>query len=401
MPRPWGGMLTLPPAQTIWPRESAMKDTFRRIHRRLIPPANPHLGWMPYLYLVYLGFFFIKYFFVTPTPLELVAVFLTLGLFFYLYFTGYWRCGARQLVNVWGIAALGVVMAPINSGANVFFIYAGAFAPFVGSGRATLLQVTGLLVLVWLEAAWLQPTPYFWLPAAVFTPIVALANHHYVTMARKDSALRRSQAEVERMAQVAERERIARDLHDLLGHTLSVITLKSELAAKLVGRDRERAAAEIRDVERISREALAQVREAVTGYRRQGLQGEIDSASLALKSAGIAIEVTGHVPDVQTEVESVLAMVLREAVTNIIRHAGAQGCRIELSEDEERVRLEIADDGRGGEYEGGSGIAGMRERVAAIGGSLRIENDGGTRLRLSVPRRAGDEADGERRHSAA
>lgn len=372
-----------------------MKEFFTRLNRRLLPP-NPHLGVMPYVYLVYLGFFFIRYFFVTPGPGESVMIALTLGLFFYLYFTGYWRSGGRQLINVWGIAALGAVFGPINPGASVFIIYAGAFTPFVGSGRATLVQVLGLLALVAVEAWLFQPTPVFWIPAAVFTPLVALANYHYATMARKDSALRRSQAEVERMAQVAERERIARDLHDLLGHTLSVVTLKAELSAKLVGRDRERAADEIRDVERISREALAQVREAVTGYRRQGLQGEIDSASLALKAAGISLEVNGNTPGAEARVESVLAMVLREAVTNIIRHSAASHCSIAFVEDCASIRLTVRDDGRGGEYDGGSGLSGMRERLAALGGRLDIRYDHGTLLEVTVPATSGEEAGDER-----
>lgn len=364
-----------------------MKHHLKRFHEWLLPPSNPHLGWMPYLYLVYLVFFFIKYLFVMPGPAELVMIALTLGLFFYLYFTGYWRCGAHQLINVWGIAALGVIFAPLNAGANVFFIYAGAFAPFVGTWRMTLLQVLALLALVWLEATFLQHEPFFWIPAALFTPIVALANHHYVTMARKDSDLRRSQAEVERMAQVAERERIARDLHDLLGHTLSVITLKSELATKLVGRDSARAREEIGDVERISREALAQVREAVTGYRRQGLQGELDSAGLALKAADISLEVRGDAFDADSRVESVLAMVLREAVTNIIRHSGAGHCLVSLAEESGLIRLRIEDDGRGGDYAGGSGLAGMRERVEGLGGSMSIDREEGTRLEVTVPSR--------------
>lgn len=377
-----------------------LRDRLSALHRRLVPP-NPHLGWMPYVYLVYLGFFFIKYFFVAPQPAELVMVVLALGLFVHLYFTGFWRTGPSLLVNIWGIAALGAIFSPLNAGASVFFIYAGAFTPFYGTPRATLVQVAGLLTIVALETAWLQPSPALWIPALVFTPMVALANHHYATMARKDNALRRSQAEVERMAQVAERERIARDIHDLLGHTLSIITLKSELAGKLVDRDCQRAGSEIRDVERISREALAQVREAVTGYRRQGLQGEIDSASVALKAAGISLEVSGEPPDVESRVESVLALVLREAVTNIIRHSEARHCRVTLAGGGEWIRLVIRDDGRGGAYAEGSGMAGMRERVAALGGTLKLDSENGMRLEIAIPRRPLPESGFERSGNVA
>jgi len=357
----------------------------RRLHRRLLP-AQPEVGWTPYLWLVYLAFFYMKFLFAEPLPGEVAATVLANGLFLYLYFTGYWRSGAELGLNIAAIAAIGVVMAPINYGANVFFIYAGAFLPYTGSGRGLWLGLAALLTTLAAVAVWLQPAPAFWIPAAVVTVLITLANHHFATVERQNKAIRRSQIEVERVAQVAERERIARDLHDLLGHTLSVIALKSELASKLIDRDSERADREIAEVERISREALAQVREAVTGYRRQGLRGELDSARLALEAAAIELDLKGEPPEAPPAVESVLAMVLREAVTNVIRHADAERCRIVINGDEKYVELTVQDDGVGGEHREGSGLDGMRERVQSCGGRFCISGEHGTRLTVTVPR---------------
>ena len=131
-------------------------------------------------------------------------------------------------------------------------------------------------------------------PALVFTIVTGAANIFDAERERAQRRLRRADEEIERLAALAERERIARDLHDLLGHTLSVIVVKSELAARLAERDPARAGEEMRDVERIGREALAEVRAAVVGYRAQGLRGELDGARRALAAAGVEATVDGR-----------------------------------------------------------------------------------------------------------
>ena len=131
-------------------------------------------------------------------------------------------------------------------------------------------------------------SPSFWVPATVISILVGGSNIHFCEMRRKDRALIKAHEAAEHLATIAERERIARDLHDLLGHTLSVIVLKSELASKLADRDPTRAIREIRDVERISRDALAEVRQAVHGYRGERLDEEVATARRALDAAGVA-----------------------------------------------------------------------------------------------------------------
>jgi two-component system sensor histidine kinase DesK len=207
---------------------------------------------------------------------------------------------------------------------------------------------------------------------------------------RKNVALRRSAEEVQRLARVAERERIGRDLHDLLGHTLSLIALKSELAAKLIDRDRDAAAREITEVMNVARDSLRQVRTAVTGLKSAVLEGEMASARALLETVGVALTCRRDAMVLSAQIETSLAMIVREAVTNIQRHARAQRASVEvLAEEagrEKGVLLLVTDDGRGGIEAEGNGLAGIRERVNSLGGTLDIYSPQGegTRMRVRV-----------------
>jgi len=171
----------------------------------------------------------------------------------------------------------------------------------------------------------------------------------------------------------------------VLGHTLSVVILKAELAARLVNVDPTQARTEIAGVERVSREALAAVRKAVRGYRTHGLIAEMDHARSVLEDAGIVVEYDASAVGLSPAQDNVLALVLREAVTNVIRHAEARHCRLLLEEQERTCRLTIHDDGRGGVFADGFGLRGMSERVAAIGGSAVREDRAGMKLTITVP----------------
>ncbi|MBS0433131.1 MAG: sensor histidine kinase [Proteobacteria bacterium] len=204
---------------------------------------------------------------------------------------------------------------------------------------------------------------------------------------QRDAAWALSQEEVRRLAATAERERIGRDLHDLLGHTLSLITLKLELSRKLLDRDGEAARRELEEAERVARHALSQVRSAVSGIRATDIAAELASARLLLESCGAHLEYELPQMDLPPEIEHGLSLVLREAVTNIARHAGASIARIELARDPSAVRMQVADNGRGGVERHGNGLSGIGERVRALKGSLAIESvrSHGTTLRICVP----------------
>ena len=352
---------------------------------RLLPPdREKELGWTPYAWLVYLGFFLARPI-VKGTAGEWLAAAAGLAVFLVLYFWTYWQQGRRVLWGVAAIAALGALFAPWNAGANVFWIYAASFTAFAGPARLAARATAVLLVALALESWLLDLSPFFWGTAALFSVLIAAVNTHFYEKARADAKLRMAQEEIERLATIAERERIARDLHDLLGHSLSLITLKAELAAKLALRDPVAAAREARDVERISREALREVRSAVTGYRALDLRTELSRARLALATAGVELDYLAEPLDLTPEQETALALGLREAVTNVIRHAKARHCRVRLVAQGGQARLEVEDDGRGGAAPEGAGLAGMRERVAALGGTLERRNERGMRLVLALP----------------
>jgi two-component system, NarL family, sensor histidine kinase DesK len=228
----------------------------------------------------------------------------------------------------------------------------------------------------------------FWIPA--MTIILGIVINVERIGHEQDAALKLSHDEVRRLAALAERERIGRDLHDLLGHTLSLVALKSELAARLVDSDAGAARRELIEVGRVAREALVQVRSAVTGIRIAGLAAELASARLLLESDGIAFDYAVAQVAIPQEVEQVLALALREAVTNIQRHAQAQSARVELTVEGSDAVLCIRDDGRGGAMLPGNGLCGMRERIEALGGRLRVESTPGhgacVEVRMPLPK---------------
>ncbi|MEN3540738.1 sensor histidine kinase [Microbispora sp. ZYX-F-249] len=200
--------------------------------------------------------------------------------------------------------------------------------------------------------------------------------------------LKATREELARAAVSEERLRFSRDLHDLLGHTLSVMVVKAEAVRRLARVDADEAAGQAADIERIGRQALTEVRAAVTGYRGRGLTAELDSARAALADAGV--EATVRVASVRPapETDALLGWAVREGVTNVVRHSRAAACAIGLGEDRGHLVLEIRDDGPPAKpYGEGNGLTGLRERVKAVGGALETTAppDGGFLLRVTVP----------------
>ena len=285
-----------------------------------------------------------------------------------------------------GMGALGFALTPLNPGAQGYVIYACAYLPFCLAPRRAIpamVLVLGLYTSYWLMLGlpWL-----FVLNAIVVGLVVGLMNVHYSRRKQADAALKLSHDEVRRLAALAERERIGRDLHDLHGHTLSHVAIKSELAGKLVERDPAAARRELDEVSRVAREALTQVRSAVTGIRAAGLGAELASARLLLEADAVELQYALAPVRLPPEIETVLALTVREAVTNIQRHARARHAEVTLSSTPREVKLCISDDGRGGAIAPGNGLSGMRERIEALGGRLRIESaPGSTRLEACIP----------------
>lgn len=306
-----------------------------------------------------------------------------LAVFFWLYRRAQRATGTALACIIGGIFGLGVALLPINPFAVCFFMYAVAFLDRLRRPAVAGLSLAILLAIA--AAAILRFGSIPMLGMLVLMLLVGVTRIHDGVVGRKNRELRRSRDEVEQLAALAERERIGRDLHDLLGHTLSVIVLKSELAAKMAEANPERSVAEIREIERISREALADVRAAISGCRARGLSGELDNARRVLAGAGVEVSSAMDPVELTAVQETALSLALREAVTNIVRHARASRCAIRLRREGDRTRLDIEDDGGGGVATGGNGLAGMRARIAAVGGSVEHDGRDGWRLAVSVP----------------
>jgi two-component system sensor histidine kinase DesK len=271
-------------------------------------------------------------------------------------------------------AAMGLLWPMIGANGAGFLIYAGSFS---GTQRSLWPAMFTVTTSIAVSLALGLRGEINWLTVAImvlFTAMSAVLNNQVYQEMLSRTALHRSQEEVARIAKIAERERIARDLHDLLGHTLSVIVLKSELASKLAERDPARATREIREIERIARESLQEVRSAVRGYRSTGLEGELAGVSLACEAAQIKLETYITPLELEWAAEQTLAFVLREAVTNAIRHANAKHLWVGLERVGDRARLSVWDDGSGRITEG-NGLRGMRERLEFVGGALEINAD--------------------------
>jgi two-component system sensor histidine kinase DesK len=356
-------------------------------------------GWAHYIWLIYLGFLFSPLLSSGHDWRWLWPTLLTIPIFLFLYvrviraFRRRDPPGAAALPEVLSMAAMGYALALFNDNANDYLVYCVALAPFTISGFRRLAVTIALLLGIYAFELWLLGfRPLLFGITAIVSIVAAASNYMMLQNRHHNLLLRRAAEEIHRMERLAERERISRDLHDLLGHTLSLIAIKSELAAKLLDRDRDAASREVADVMNIAREALKQVRTAVTGIRAAALEGEVASARSLLETSGVVLTYERDGAVLPAEVESGLAMIVREAVTNIQRHAGARHARVEVLLEEggvggRGVLLVVSDDGRGGISTQGNGLAGIRERVRSLAGTLEIDSPPGkgSVLRVRVP----------------
>jgi two-component system, NarL family, sensor histidine kinase DesK len=314
---------------------------------------------------------------------------LSVPVFLWLYLSLYFCSGrnSRRMRYVAGIFLLAYVLAPFNMASMGYLIFAFfAFVHFVSTsvGWKVVLGSTLLFVIELILLGADMTTIFSVVVPCILLGITAI---YMAYTTHQQRALRRSHEEIMRLATLAERERIGRDLHDLLGHTLSVVALKSELARKLIDRDLDAARNEISEVERVARDALSQVRNAVSGIRSTALSAELLAATALLEAQGLKVKCETENVKLPHDRETALALSLREAATNIRRHSGASGVTIRVRKEPNEVVVEVADNGHGGRIVPGNGLNGMRERLGDVGGTLSLTSskDGGTLLRASVP----------------
>jgi two-component system sensor histidine kinase DesK len=351
---------------------------------RLLPKTRH--GWAPYTWLFYFCFFLLNPILNHVGWKQWLATGLGTIAFLVVYFSFFWIRCPWNLLNIAAFVLVGAGFAPFNEGACTFFVFAAAFSPYAVETELDALKLLAAVVAVATAEWWLlHLSGWFLFYGAGLSMVVGGSNIYFAQRERINNRLEKAQEEIEHLAKVAERERIARDLHDVLGHTLSVIILKSELARKLVDHDPARAKAEIADVEQTSREALAEVRSTIRGYRDHSLEAELKQAKATLETAGVTVKSESQQVRLSPAQESVVALVVREAVTNVVRHARARNCHLRLTPVNGTCRLEIQDDGTGGGNVEGNGLRGMRERIEALGGTFERDNTVGTKLSIQFP----------------
>lgn len=295
-----------------------------------------------------------------------------------------WRSAIRPRLVAYGcVLALGLscvaLLGPGQIGVLMFAMIAGAVA--LPTGWA--VGVTAVILAAMLGVTALSPQGPQYGQVIVFGSITWMMIT-MMSLIRAIAQLREARERVAELAVAEERARVTRDLHDVLGHSLTTITVKAGLARRLLeAGDTDRAAAEVGDVERLGRQVLSEVRATVSAQREASLPGEMASARAVLAAAGITADLPQAVDNLAPQYHEPFAYVLREAITNVIRHSDAGCCEVRLGPS----WLEVRDDGTGGSIDGsGHGLAGLRERLAPLGGTVEAGRlpGGGFRLRASA-----------------
>ncbi|WP_342476721.1 sensor histidine kinase [Paenibacillus sp. FSL H7-0350] len=368
-------------------------------------------GFFPYIWLIYLVFPILNL--QGYSGVKLMAGYGLVLLFLVTYRQLYWTEGrtytAWMGVQLLIIVVLTVVYSPYN-------MYMGFFSSnFIGwytdtrQFRRALAVFTAVLAglgLFYLPQVY-GPDILFMLPFAIMMLITPFGIRSINRRRVLEKELDQANEQIKEMIKREERMRIARDLHDTMGHTLSLITLKSQLVEKLVVKNPERAQAEAREIQRTSRAALRQVRELVSEMRAVSVAEELAEAAEMLRSAEIALEVEGDaaLPGVSDLTQNILSLCIKEGITNIVKHSRADQCRISIVMTPGEVQITLEDNGIGVEASGsggterrdGNGMKGMGERLALIDGSLTLAPGpgGGTRLTVVTPRVVKDGKGGE------
>lgn len=342
---------------------------------------------LSWVYLINLVFYIIPLFTVRFALWQYLSMAAALLLFLVCYFWAY-RCNRNEMHwPIAGIVLVATLITPVNPGSVSMFAYAGFFIGFAYAlPRYLLLMALLLALLVLLELTLTIHWKLFLLMGGPIVLAVSLLGRAEQAKQRHRLAELQSEDEIKQLATMVERERIARDLHDILGHTLSSIILKADLAEKLLARQQTGAAQQqLTELSQIARDALSQVRQSVSGYKHQGLSTEVARLLNRLRDAGFQAMLTGDIPQLDARRETALILALTELVTNVIRHSKGDSCSLSFVQRDQEFIICLNDNGQSSEIKEGNGITGLRERLAAIGASLALQQQDGVTARIQLP----------------
>lgn len=337
-------------------------------------------------YLLYLLFYFTPWFFQTPTWAEAVIGVAAALFMIPVYLLTMAAGTVRTIIGVAIALSLAVALGPLNGMSGTFAIYAVTLAASLRPTRLILIVMAIVAPIYWIGSLLLN-TLLFEVAITSFIGVMAgTATWAGFNTAARMSVREKSLRLDAELAAVRERERIARDLHDVLGHTLTTIAVKSDLAGRLLDADHAAARQEILEIRDAARTSLRDVRAAVAGMNATTLSKEIDRARSALETAGIALDVRGDRPDLSGPINTGLGLALREAITNIIRHSNASGAQVVFAQTEGQLTITVEDNGEGPAPSEGEGLNGMRRRLELLGGHLETgRGEKGVRLVLQIP----------------
>ncbi len=362
-----------------------------------------HTGLSPYVWIVFyiLPFYFI---FRSPSTEQIVIGIAMIVGFFICYMLSFLSKG--WLVYLWTIAQIIISMLMVYFFSYIYFFLFPAY--FIGNlrSRAPFFSLYTVLIIsayatvnygfITRDPVMINQLPFVFLCLIAVT-LIPISTYNKNKEEKLQGQLKDANKRISELVKLEERQRIARDLHDTLGHQLSLIGIKSELASKLIETDARKAQAELHDVQHTARVALQEVRELVNEMRGTKLEDELKRSQNILQAAGIETEICGEQRLRMTSLlsENVVCMCMREAVTNIVKHSGATFCRISVQEDPTGLTVTVYDNGKGlspmdDHPHGGNGIRGMKERIEFVNGTLTLHSgggttDGGTTVVIQVP----------------
>ncbi|AAN53437.1 sensor histidine kinase [Shewanella oneidensis MR-1] len=342
---------------------------------------------LAWVYLINLVFYLIPLFITPYSSWQIILILAVLVPFIYCYFWTY-RCNFRSAYRpIIAMLVLATVVTPINPGSISLFTFASFFIGFFYPIRVSVFCWFGVVVLLFL-LNYLNQFNNLYFPLYGTLLVLGVGMLGVAERRRYHHKLKEQQSaqEISTLATMVERERIARDLHDIMGHSLSSIALKAELAEKLLAKQEyQLATTQLQELGQIARESLSQIRHTVCDYKHKGLASCITQLCHSLRDKGIYVELIGELPKLPARAESQLGLILTELVNNILRHSSASQCSITFREQENTLFVEVKDNASASPFIEGNGLTGIRERLDSLGGHFSYNLEQGYAFTVSLP----------------
>lgn len=343
-----------------------------------------------WVWLVFSIYYFIPIYYVQYSVAQILLQLMAYVTFIGLYLWAFRLPRTKAWIPISLITLIAVSSTSLTVGSSTFFSFLGVLIGFTYSTRTTLILIsTYVIVILWFQFYRLSGYPFQFFALPALMGLITTSVVGYMEKLREQHRIQtlKSSQEIEQLAVIAERERIARDLHDLLGHTLSSIALKADLAEKLLLQEKNKEATEqIRELHQITRNSLSLVRQTVSGYKHRGLNSEVIELCEKLRERGFVVDLRGHIPTLTPKAETAIILALTELTTNLLRHSKASHCEINFLQDEKDIHICVQDNGKIKSLEQGNGLRGIQERLSILAGELLIDITEGCRFHIRLPK---------------